>query len=102
MKGADDDAVTGVSWDDAVKYCAWLSAKEKKTYRLPTEAEWEYACRAGTTNAWSLGDDVKQSQARAYMWFHFPVGKIFPPPPTSHPVGSQPPNRFRLGDSLGN
>lgn len=56
VKGADDDAVTGVSWDDAVKFCAWLSAKEGKTYRLPTEAEWEYACRAGTTTLFPTGD----------------------------------------------
>ncbi len=55
-KGADDDAVTGVSWHDAVKFCAWLSTKEGKTYRLPTEAEWEHACRAGTTTLFHTGD----------------------------------------------
>ncbi|MFO1436969.1 MAG: SUMF1/EgtB/PvdO family nonheme iron enzyme [Verrucomicrobiaceae bacterium] len=52
----DDDAVTEVSWNDAVAFCEWLSKKEGKTYRLPTEAEWEFACRAGTTTLFNTGD----------------------------------------------
>ena len=53
----DEHPVVNVSWNDAVAFAAWLSRKEGTTYRLPTEAEWEYACRAGTTTRYSSGDD---------------------------------------------
>lgn len=53
----DEHPVVNVSWNDAVEFCKWLSKKEGKTYRLPTEAEFEYACRAGTTTRYYNGDD---------------------------------------------
>ena len=53
----DVHPVVNVSWNDAVAFCKWLSEKEGKTYRLPTEAEWEFACRAGTKTRYSSGDD---------------------------------------------
>lgn len=53
----DNHPVVQVSWNDAIQFCRWLSGKEGRTYRLPTEAEWEYACRAGTTTRFWSGDD---------------------------------------------
>lgn len=54
----DDDPVVFVSWQDAVDFCRWLSVKEGRSYRLPTEAEWEYACRAGTATRYHTGDTL--------------------------------------------
>jgi formylglycine-generating enzyme required for sulfatase activity len=55
-----DHPAVFVSWNDATAFCKWLSDKEGKTYRLPTEAEWEYACRSGSSSRYSFGDDPQQ------------------------------------------
>ena len=64
----DDHPVVCVSWNDAVEFCQWLSKEEGRTYRLPTEAEWEYSCRAGSKGRWSFGDDEGE------LWDYARVG----------------------------
>lgn len=90
----DNSPVAQITWNDAVAYCKWLSDQEKITYRLPTEAEWEYACRAGTTTQYSFGDDYK-----ALPKYGWPIENAVI---QSHPVGTQLPNTFGLFDMHGN
>ena len=91
----DDEAVVFVSWDEAVAFCRWLSRKEGKPYRLPTEAEWEYACRAGTTTAYHTGDQLPAEYHKNQKFQWSPV-------PVSLAVGKTPPNPFGLYDMHGN
>ncbi|MBN2133150.1 MAG: SUMF1/EgtB/PvdO family nonheme iron enzyme [Sedimentisphaerales bacterium] len=96
----DDEAVVFVSWADAVAFCDWLSQKEGRSYRLPTEAEWEYACRAGTTTRYSTGDElpeVFQKNAKN-SWFPGRGGDEV----VSLHVGKTPPNPWGLMDMHGN
>ncbi len=98
----DIKPVEQVSWHDAVAYCAKLTGKEKAAgrvpggyeYRLPTEAEWEYACRAGTTTLFSFGDD--ESKLGEYGWYDSNSGN------TTHSVGEKKPNGWGLYDMHGN
>ena len=107
----DEHPVVCVSWNDAVAFCEWLSRKEGKSYRLPTEAEWEYACRAGTTTRYWCGDDqeklaevanVADATAKAkFPGWKFTIsasdGYVF-----TSPVGSFRANPFGLYDMHGN
>lgn len=99
-----DRPVERVTWDDAVNYCAALTAQERATgrlpdgweYRLPTEAQWEYACRAGTTTQFSYGDDPAYAQLADYGWYDANSGS------QTHPVGQKLPNPWGLYDMHGN
>ena len=108
----DDHPVVNVTWNDAQALSAWLSRTEGHRYRLPTEAEWEYACRAGTRTRYPHGDDPQGlvhaantfDQSAAAHWPRWQQhalegsdGHAF-----TAPVGSYPPNAFGLHDMLGN
>ena len=102
FKGKQKNPVEMVIWNDAVEFCRKLSdlPGEKSTgyvYRLPTEAEWEYACRAGTTTAYSFGDSI--GELRDYAWYHQNSGGFSR---TTHPVGQKKPNAWGLHDMHGN
>jgi formylglycine-generating enzyme len=107
----DEHPVLCVSWNDGVAFCEWLSKKEGKTYRLPTEAAWEYACRAGTTTRYYSGDDPETlakvanvADATAKATFRTPGDAIKARDGYAFtaPVGQFKPNTFGLYDMHGN
>jgi formylglycine-generating enzyme required for sulfatase activity len=88
----EKNPVETVSWDKSVDYCTWLSEKTGKTYRLPTEAEWEYACRAGTTTTYYWGNSMDDN----YCWYDKNSGDKV------HPAGQKKSNSWGLYDMSGN
>ena len=91
----DNRPVEEVSWEDVQEFIRRLNAREQGvTYRLPTEAEWEYAARAGSTTAYSFGDDTLQLGEYAWYWENADG--------TTHPVGQLKPNAWGLYDMHGN
>ncbi len=83
-----------ITWHAAMEYCRWISTKTGKLYRLPTEAEWEYACRAGSKTAYHFGDDP--AQLGDYAWY---FENCMDKP---QPVGKKKPNAWGLHDMHGN
>ena len=108
----DSHPIVDITWFDSVRFCEWLSQKEGRKYRLPTEAEWEYCCRAGTTTRFHHGDDPEKLTTAAAVydlktreefpeWINFATtssdGFTF-----TAPVGSFKPNAWGLHDMHGN
>ena len=99
---SDEHPVVGVSWNDAQLYLHWLSERTGQTYRLPSEAEWEYACRAGTKTAFHFGDEITTELANYdghYTYNGSPKGAFVQ---GTSKVGSYPPNPWGLFDMHGN
>lgn len=92
--GRQDNPVLAITHHAAMEYCRWLSHKTGKFYRLPTEAEWEWACRAGTTSAYSFGADPGQLDEHA--WFAANSEDV------AHKVGKKKANPWGLFDMHGN
>jgi formylglycine-generating enzyme required for sulfatase activity len=92
------NAASYISHDDATEFCRRLSQREGKTYRLPREAEWEYACRGGTTTQFHFGDD--ESRLGEYAWFDGNADSV--DEDYAHPVRQKKTNPFGLYDMHGN
>lgn len=110
----DDEAVVFVSWYEAAEFCRWLCDKEAKPYRLPTEAEWEYCCRAGTQRPFNTGDSLPGAFCKNVRrsWYPDPrtTEEIIDPKWVERKekiaarltVGKTPPNQWGLYDMHGN
>ena len=97
-KSGSNNAASRISWSDANKFCKVMSKKTDRKVMLPTEAQWEYACRAGSKTAYSFGDD--SSKLGNYAWYTknaWDIGKQY-----AHAVGRKKPNAWGLYDMHGN
>ena len=98
----DNEAVVFVTWHQAVAFCDWLSKKEGRPYRLPTEAEWEYACRAGTTTPYHLGDALPEGFQKNPRLSVFPSERAGKDEVVPLTVAKAPANTWGLRDMHGN
>jgi len=98
----DDEPVVMVSWNDADMFCKWLSARDNRDYRLPTEAEWEYACRAGGNTVFWWGDTFEQREGGEDGGFARLVSWPSLQDQFTHSVGAFRANGFGLYDMAGN
>ena len=92
----DQNPVACVSWNDAMAFCKALTDEADAEFALPTEAQWEYACRAGSTGQFCYGDDPEAKQLGEYAWYCTNSGR------KTHPVGQKRPNAWGLYDVHGN
>ena len=92
---ADDEAVVMVSWEEATAYCEWLSRRTGRSFRLPTEKEWEYACRAGTRTPYNTGETYPEEYGKVQKNTRFKE-------PVSLEVAQFAPNAWGLYDMHGN
>jgi formylglycine-generating enzyme required for sulfatase activity len=102
FRQTESHPVVGVTWHDAQQYVVWLTVQTGQVYRLPSEAEWEYACRAGTKTAFSFGDAIDTSLANYdgnYSYDGSPKGEFRP---GTTRVGEFPANPWGLFDMHGN
>jgi formylglycine-generating enzyme required for sulfatase activity len=102
FKGDDNLPEESVSWTDAQNFCDVLSKRSGRTVRLPSEAEWEYADRAGTKTVFWMGNDLSSTQASFNGRDPYGKGAVGPHLDKTAPVGSYPPNAFGLYDTVGN
>src|SRR5882724_1588301 len=94
----NDLPVASVSWRDAIAYCDWLTEQTNRIYRLPSEAEWEFACRGGLQTPFSCGDEITIADAN----FLYDENGLRTGIGRRTPVGNYPPNKFGFHDFHGN
>ena len=99
FRGDSNHPVEQVTWDNAQEFCGKLSEKTGKSYRLPSEVQWIYSCKAGSTTRWCFGDSAEK--LGEYAWYEERKYKE-PYEPETHPVGQKKPNQWGLYDMYGN